>query len=180
MVSALFHSVSDNSCRQDSTHQPLQHERPSGRQRASGIRWNSLCTNFTLMYIWLNDPFGADGRILPAPDCRWTPIRPVLRGRRCVCAAWGVGQSTPQGAVWMSKPSEVSIAASSFSHSGTQTLPTRRIRVIGVPLDMDWIDPEDAPGVGTPVRGARRTRRRTWRWRSWRITGGCSALRSSR
>src|SRR5258705_13014181 len=22
-----------------------------------------------------------------------------------------------------------------------------------VSLDMDWIDPEDAPGVGTPVRG---------------------------
>src|SRR5258707_15514717 len=22
-----------------------------------------------------------------------------------------------------------------------------------VPLDMDWVDPEDAPGVGTPVRG---------------------------
>src|SRR5271157_203919 len=36
----------------------------------------------------------------------------------------------------MSNASEVSTAASSFSHGGTQALPTRRIRVIGVPLDM--------------------------------------------
>src|SRR5271157_2970943 len=36
----------------------------------------------------------------------------------------------------MSNASEVSTAASSFSHGGTQALPTRRIRVIGVPLDL--------------------------------------------
>ena len=36
----------------------------------------------------------------------------------------------------MSNASEVSTAASSFSHGGTQALPTRRIRVMGVPLDM--------------------------------------------
>ena len=30
-----------------------------------------------------------------------------------------------------------------------------------VSLDMDWIDPEDAPGVGTPVRGGRHLSRST-------------------
>jgi arginase len=29
----------------------------------------------------------------------------------------------------------------------------KRIAGYHVSLDMDWIDPEDAPGVGTPVRG---------------------------
>jgi len=43
-----------------------------------------------------------------------------------------------------------------------------------VSLDMDWIDPEDAPGVGTPVRGgATLPRSPTWRWRFLPITGGC-------
>jgi arginase len=36
----------------------------------------------------------------------------------------------------MSKNAEIHPDASSFPHSGTQSLPTRRIRVIGVPLDM--------------------------------------------
>ena len=42
-----------------------------------------------------------------------------------------------------------------------------------VSLDMDWIDPEDAPGVGTPCAAARPIARRTWRWRFWPIMGGC-------
>jgi arginase len=41
-----------------------------------------------------------------------------------------------QGAVWMPKTSEISNTVSSFSRGGTQAQPTRRIRVIGVPLDM--------------------------------------------
>jgi len=35
-----------------------------------------------------------------------------------------------------------------------------------ISLDMDWVDPEDAPGVGTRVPVARPIARRTWRWRS--------------
>ena len=36
---------------------------------------------------------------------------------------------------------------------------------IAVSLDMDFVDPTDAPGVGTPVRGASPTGRRTWPWK---------------
>ncbi|KAA6460235.1 arginase [Acidobacteria bacterium AB60] len=43
---------------------------------------------------------------------------------------------------------------------GMRTVMEEALRVVGrhtagyhVSLDMDWIDPEDAPGVGTPVRG---------------------------
>ena len=43
---------------------------------------------------------------------------------------------------------------------GMRTVIEEALRVAGrgtagyhVSLDMDWIDPEDAPGVGTPVRG---------------------------
>ncbi len=43
---------------------------------------------------------------------------------------------------------------------GMRTVIEEALRVVGrgtagyhVSLDMDWIDPEDAPGVGTPVRG---------------------------
>ena len=36
----------------------------------------------------------------------------------------------------MTNPSEISAAVPSFPHGGTQSLPTRQIRVIGVPLDM--------------------------------------------
>jgi arginase len=43
---------------------------------------------------------------------------------------------------------------------GMRTVMEEALRVAGrgtagyhVSLDMDWIDPEDAPGVGTPVRG---------------------------
>ena len=36
----------------------------------------------------------------------------------------------------MSKNAELPPDASSFPHSGTQAQPTRRIRVLGVPLDL--------------------------------------------
>jgi arginase len=43
---------------------------------------------------------------------------------------------------------------------GMRTVMEEALRAAGhgtagyhVSLDMDWIDPEDAPGVGTPVRG---------------------------
>jgi len=43
---------------------------------------------------------------------------------------------------------------------GMRTVIEEALRIAGrgtagyhVSLDMDWIDPEDAPGVGTPVRG---------------------------
>jgi arginase len=43
---------------------------------------------------------------------------------------------------------------------GMRTVMEEALRVAGrgtagyhISLDMDWIDPEDAPGVGTPVRG---------------------------
>jgi arginase len=36
-------------------------------------------------------------------------------------------------------------------------------------LDMDAVDPEHAPGVGTPVRGGSRIARRISRWRSWPV-----------
>jgi arginase len=43
---------------------------------------------------------------------------------------------------------------------GMRTVIEEALRIVGrgtagyhVSLDMDWIDPEDAPGVGTPVRG---------------------------
>jgi len=35
---------------------------------------------------------------------------------------------------------------------------------VHVSLDLDWLDPKEAPGVGTPVRGASPTGRRTGRW----------------
>ena len=33
-----------------------------------------------------------------------------------------------------------------------------------VSLDMDWVDPQFAPGVGTPVRGGATTAKRTSPW----------------
>jgi len=42
-----------------------------------------------------------------------------------------------------------------------------------VSLDMDWVDPEDAPGVATPVRGAPPTAKPIWRWRSSPTTHTC-------
>ena len=43
---------------------------------------------------------------------------------------------------------------------GMRTIMEEALRIAGrgtagyhVSLDMDWVDPEDAPGVGTPVRG---------------------------
>ena len=42
-----------------------------------------------------------------------------------------------------------------------------------VSLDMDWIDPEDAPGVGTPVRGGAHIAKPTWPWKSSPTTAAC-------
>jgi arginase len=43
---------------------------------------------------------------------------------------------------------------------GMRTVMEEALRMAGrgtagyhISLDMDWVDPEDAPGVGTPVRG---------------------------
>ena len=48
----------------------------------------------------------------------------------------GSDKRTQQEEVWMSKNDEIAEEGPSFPHSGTQALPPRRIRVIGVPLDM--------------------------------------------
>ena len=68
---------------------------------------------------------------------------------------------------------------------GMRTVMEEALRMAGrgtagyhISLDMDWIDPEDAPGVGTPVRGARLIARRTWRWRSLPTMAACSASKS--
>ena len=70
---------------------------------------------------------------------------------------------------------------------GMRTVMEEALRAAGrgtagyhVSLDMDWIDPVDAPGVGTPVREERRIGRRIWLWRLSPITGGCSVSRSSK
>ncbi len=41
---------------------------------------------------------------------------------------------------------------------------------------MDALDPQYAPGVGTPVKGGLRTAKRTWRWRSCAIAGGMLSM----
>jgi len=63
---------------------------------------------------------------------------------------------------------------------GMRTVMEEALRAAGrgtvgyhVSLDMDWIDPEDAPGVGTPVRAALLTARRTLPWRSSPTMGAC-------
>ncbi len=68
---------------------------------------------------------------------------------------------------------------------GMRTVMEEALRAAGrgtagyhVSLDMDWIDPEDAPGVGTPCAAARRIAKRTWPWRFLPTTAGCSASRS--
>jgi arginase len=42
-----------------------------------------------------------------------------------------------------------------------------------VSLDMDWIDPEDAPGVGTPVWGGATYREAHRLWKSFPTTDAC-------
>ena len=42
-----------------------------------------------------------------------------------------------------------------------------------VSLDMDWIDPEDAPGIGRLSGAARPIAKRTWQWKSLPITDEC-------
>jgi arginase len=42
-----------------------------------------------------------------------------------------------------------------------------------VSMDMDWIDPEDAPVWARRCVAERPTARRTWPWRSLPTTGGC-------
>ena len=49
-----------------------------------------------------------------------------------------------------------------------------------VSLDMDWIDPEDAPGVGTPVRGGATYREAHLAMEILADHGRCSASRWSR
>ena len=63
---------------------------------------------------------------------------------------------------------------------GMRTVMEEALRMAGrgtagyhVSLDMDWVDPEDAPGVGTPVRGGATYRRRTLPWKLSRTTGAC-------
>jgi arginase family enzyme len=63
---------------------------------------------------------------------------------------------------------------------GMRTVMEEALRMAGrgtagyhISLDMDWIDPEDAPGVGTPVRAERLIARRIWRWRSLPTTDAC-------
>ena len=70
---------------------------------------------------------------------------------------------------------------------GMRTVMEEALRAAGrgtagyhVSLDMDWIDPEDAPGVGTPVAAAPPIAKPTSRWRSSPTTAACSASRSSR
>ena len=77
-------------------------------------------------------------------------------------------------------------AMSDIDERGMRAVMEEALRAAGrgtagyhVSLDMDWIDPEDAPGVGTPVRGgATCTARPTWPWRFLPIMDGCSASKS--
>jgi arginase len=64
---------------------------------------------------------------------------------------------------------------------GMRTVMEEALRMAGrgtagyhVSLDMDWVDPEDAPGVGTPVRGGAPIARRISPWKSSPTTAACS------
>ena len=41
------------------------------------------------------------------------------------------------------------------------------VRKLHVSLDMDSLDPSEAPGVGTPYRAALPTAKHTCSWKSW-------------
>jgi len=47
-------------------------------------------------------------------------------------------------------------------------------------LDMDSVDPEIAPGVGTPCAAVSTTAKPTWPWKWPAIPGVCSRWKSSR
>jgi len=74
------------------------------------------------------------------------------------------------------------ILTSAYAHRDGRGVTHGRRGTAGyhISLDMDWIDPEDAPGVGTPVRGGATYREAHLAMEIIADTAACSVLKSSK
>src|SRR5579883_2222617 len=113
-------------------------------------------------------------KLLPAATytaCRWPPLWASARPNWATSST-SPPRSLPRTACWwesaMSTPTKRKISGAPASKSSMRDIDERGMRSVmeealrmagrgtagyHVSLDMDWIDPEDAPGVGTPVWG---------------------------